>query len=363
MLTIGVDSHKGSYTAVAIDPVGAEQSSLRVSNTPAGRGELVSWVKSLQPRSSERQWGIEGSGTYGLPLAQQLSEAGDTVFEVPGLATSRERSGGLGVRRQKNDYSDAHAIARVALWDSARLPRVFPAGEGQQCKLLTEHRDNLVLQRTRVLNQLHAHTALMDGPALPGVSASRGRRMVTHLAAEPCKGNDPLQVSRAHIIQQLAQLVLTYDDMIRQITDQLGLLANVAAPALVALRGAGALTAAKIIGEAGDVRRFATPARFASYAGVAPLEASSGDRCRHRLSRRGNRQLNRAIHMIAVTQRRWDPRAKEYLERKLEEGKTRKEALRSLKRHLANVVFRLLQPPAQRCRRKLPPLDIEAFSL
>jgi transposase len=347
MLTIGVDSHKGSYTAVAIDSVAAEQSSVRVSNTRAGRDELVSWAKSLEPRSSERQWGIEGSGTYGWPLAQQLTEAGDSVFEVPGLATSRERSGGLGVRRQKNDYSDALAIARVALRDSLRLPRVFPAGEGQQCKLLTEHRDNLVLQRTRILNQLQAHIALVDGFALPGVSANRGRRTVTRLAAGHCKGNDPLQATRAQIIQQLAQLILTYDDMIRQITDQLGVLANVAAPALVALRGAGALTAAKIIGEAGDVRRFATTARFASYAGVAPLEASSGDRCRHRLSRRGNRQLNRAIHMIAVTQRRWDPRAKEYLQRKLAEGKTRKEALRSLKRHLANVVFRMLQDAAQ----------------
>jgi len=351
MLTIGVDSHKGSYTAVAVDSVASERAAMRVANTPAGRAELLAWATVLEPQAGARQWGIEGSGMYGRPLAESLGGAGETVFEVPGLATSRERSGALGARRQKNDHSDALAVARITLRDSSRLPRVFQGGEPNRCKLLTEHRDNLVLQRTRLLNQLHAHIALIDEAAMPGVSANRARRTIAAWAAGGLKITDPLRSTQAQIVQQLAQLVVTYDRMIQQLTDQLAALAAAAAPALVSMRGVGALTAAKIIGEAGDVRRFATPARFASYAGVAPLETSSGERCRHRLSRRGNRQLNRAIHMIAVTQRRWEPRAQEYLQRKLLEGKTRKEALRSLKRHLANVVFRLIKEAARAAAR------------
>jgi transposase len=171
--------------------------------------------------------------------------------------------------------------------------------------------------------------------------------MLQQWASEVAQVSDPLEQVHRQVIQQLSKLILTYDEMIRQLSRELTGLARKAAPTLVDLCGVGALTAARILGEVGEIRRFASDSKFASYCGVAPIQASSGDRVRHRLSRRGNRQLNYALQTIAVTKRRWDPRARAFLDRKAAEGKTRREALSCLKRHLANVVFRLLTESAR----------------
>lgn len=344
MLTIGVDSHKHSLTAVAIDSTGREVGALHVPSTPKGRDDLLEWAQSL--RAEARQWGIEGSGMYGRPLAQQLTRAGEAVHEVSGLATSRERRAGVGVHRQKTDTSDALAVARITLREHTRLPKIFPAGITHRCKLLTEHRDNLVLQRTRLMNQLHAHVSLLNPLQMPGIRCAQGRDVLSAWAEELVPSTDPLLRTQGQIVQQIARLILVYDEMIKQLTLELTDLAKKAVPSLLALQGLGALTAAKILGEVGDIRRFPSRSKFASYCGVAPVEASSGERVRHRLSRRGNRKLNSALHTIATTQRRWDPRARDYLERKISEGKTRKEALRCLKRHLANVIYNMLRDAA-----------------
>lgn len=340
MLTIGVDSHKNSLMAVAIDSLGRELGVQQVPSTPAGRTQLLHWSRALS--DSERQWGVEGSGMYGRLLAQHLAQAEEDVYEVSGLATSRERRGGIGVRRQKTDASDALAVARVTLRERDRLPRIHPDGLAHQCKLLTEHRDNLVIQRTKLMNQLHAHVALLDEVKMPKIHCAQGRATLRCWAEEGLPSSDPLVHLQGQIVQQLARLILVYDEMVRDLTGKLERLAKEAAPSLLTLNGAAALITAKVLGEVGDVRRFASAAKFASYCGVAPVEASSGERVRHRLSRRGNRQLNSALHMVAIVQRHWDPRAQAYLERKITEGKTKKEALRCLKRHLANTVFRLL---------------------
>lgn len=341
MLTIGVDSHKRSLTAVAVDSMGRQQATTQVPTTCSGRAYLLDWAEALREGAPLR-WGIEGSGTYGRPLAQQLARRGQDVLEVPGIATSRERKAALGVHRQKMDTSDALAIARVALREGDRLPRVFPDGVAQRCKVLSEHRDNLVVQRTRLMNQLHAQVSFLDPARMPPISATRGRAVLEQWASMTPSATDPLEQIHLQVVRQLAGLILTYDEMIRQTGCELVRLVTEATPLLVALRGSGALTAARILGEVGDVRRFASAAKFAAYCGAAPIQASSGERVRHRLSRRGNRQLNYSLHTIAVTQRRWDPRAQQYLERKIAEGKSRKEALRCLKRHLANVVYRIL---------------------
>jgi transposase len=345
MLTIGVDSHKRTLTAVAVDSTGRQVAAIQVLSSPRGRAQLIDWAGELGNAESTR-WGIEGTGSYGRSLAQQLSRAGGRVVEVPGIATARERRAAIGVHRQKTDSSDALAIARVAVRDQGRLPVIFPHGTAHHCKLLSEHRDNLVLQRTRLLNQLHAQVSFLDEGPVPSMSGRRGRVLLREWACEAAPSGDSLGHIHRQVIQQLSKLILTYDDLICRLGRQLTRAATEAAPALVRLCGVGALTAARILGEVGDVRRFASPAKFASYCGVAPIQASSGDRLRHRLSRRGNRRLNFSIHTIAVTQRRWDPRAKAFLERKITEGKSRKEAIRCLKRHLSNVVFRLLTESA-----------------
>lgn len=248
----------------------------------------------------------------------------------------------MGVHRQKTDASDALAVARVTLRECTRLPRIFPDGLAQGCKLLTEHRDNLVVQRTKLMNQLHAHVALLDHVQMPKIHCAQGRDTLRRWADEGLPSSDPLVHLQGQVVQQLARLILTYDEVIRDLKRELEQLAVRSAPSLLALNGAAALITAKIAGEVGDIRRFSSAAKFASYCGVAPVEASSGERVRHRLSSRGNRKLNSALHMIAIVQRHWDPRAQSYIDRKLAEGKTRKEALRCLKRHLANTVFRLL---------------------
>lgn len=344
MLTIGVDSHKRTYVAAAVDAAGRPIASLVVDTTAAGRTTLVQWALRLaDPDGPSCLWGIEGSGSYGRPLAQQLARCGYTVFEVPGLATSHQRTHSPGQQRTKTDLTDALAIARVVLRDSTHLSAIIPADRAYQCKLLTEHRDNLVLERTRALNQLQMHLTAFETIHVPRLNCHCSRRMIAAWAATRIETTGPVHAIHAQIIQQLASLVQQLDDWITDAARALADLVAIVAPQLVAVPGLGVLTAAKILGEVGTIQRFATPAKFAAYAGVAPLEVSSGDRRRYRLSRRGNRQLNRALHQIAVTQRRCYPEARAYLERKVATGKTKREALRGLKRHLSNVVFRLLR--------------------
>ena len=240
--------------------------------------------------------------------------------------------------------TDALAVARLTARDAAALGPVRGDGLPQQLKVLTEHRDNLLLQRTRVLNQLHAHLAALRTVHAPAVGPLKKPSALTYWAHLELAGVDALTRHRLLIVRQLAALALTFEPLVAALDAELARLTAEAATPLVGLCGASHLTAAKILGEVGDVTRFATPAKFAAYCGVAPIEASSGPRVRHRLNRRGNRQLNRAIHTVALVQRRWEPRAKVFFARKIAEGKTKREPVRSLKRALANVIYRLLAP-------------------
>lgn len=263
---------------------------------------------------------------------------------MPATATARERRAAVGRAREKTDETDALAVARLTARDAAALPPVRGDGLPQQLKVLTEHRDNLLLQRTRVLNQRHAHLAALRTVHAPAVGPLKKAGALTYWAQLELPGVDALTRSRLLIVRQLAALALTFEPLVAALDAELARLTAEAATPLVGLCGASHLTAAKILGEVGDVARFATPAKFAAYCGVAPLAASSGPTVRHRLNRRGNRQLNRAIHTVALVQRRWEPRARAYFARKLAEGKTKREAMRSLKRALANVIYRLLAP-------------------
>jgi transposase len=298
------------------------------------------------PHGPVAQIGLEGTGTYGRQLAQDLVARGNAVFEVPGASTARERARSRGRSREKTDATDALAIARVVLRDHEHLPRIGEEGVGLQCHLLTEHRQNLLQERGRLVNQLYAHIDGTGEELRPMFRSRNNRRHLRALATIALDGLAPIPQLRHSIIKQLAGLVLALDDAIASLTRQLEALAPRIAPHLLAIPGCAALTATKIIGEAGHADRFATAARFGAYAGAAPIETSSGVNTRHRLSRRGNRQLNCALHIIAVTQRRWHAIGQTFLAKKSDEGKTRKAALRSLKRQLANVVFRALKHDA-----------------
>jgi transposase len=348
MCIIGVDSHKRSWVAVAVDGSGRVVGEYRGDADATTAADMLRWATELPRVTDSPRWGIEGAMHFGRCLAHAVLAAGMMVVEVPGGATAGERRRSRGRASEKSDVTDALAIAQVTLRDFDQLPPIVRDGEVDRCRALSEHRDNVVLARTAALNQLYAHQGHTDPTATRPFQGRRNRDWLARLAAdERPVAVDALTAARLQIQQQLAQVVALYDSQIAALDRELAALATQLAPTLLSMHGVGPISAAEIAGIVGHVRRFPTSARFAAYAGVAPIEASSGDRRRHRLSRRGNRQLNRTIHTIAVVQRRDYPPAQAYLARKLAEGKSRREALRSLKRQLANVVYRRLQIDAK----------------
>jgi transposase len=328
MTAIGIDTHKASLAACAIDQRGTALAELTFPNTRAGHRALAAWVTQLDPAA---RVGIEGSATYGAALARHLAAAAIEVREVPPQLTRRER---IRTRRAgKSDPADALAIARVVLAEPA-LPPVRTADASRELQLLVEAREDLVAEMTRVRNRLHADLLVL-APGRQGRLV--GPRALARLARQlgRCRG---LQAELARDrLAALRRLAAEVDRLEARIA------ARVAGHRLLALPGIGSLTAAKLIGEVGDVRRLRDDNAFAALAGVAPIPASSGQVQRMRLNRGGNRQLNRALYHIALVQLRHHPPARAFVARKRSEGKSQREAIRSLKRHLARVVFRALR--------------------
>jgi transposase len=335
MIVIGVDVHKRSLTAVAVDEVGrtlAEQ-------TTAGGDELLAWSASL---SSERLWALEDCRQLTRALERQLLAAGESLVRVPPKLMAPQRRAGR--VRGKSDPIDALAVARAALREP-RLDRPRPGEQAlRQLKLLVDHRDDLVDERRRAQQRLRWHLHELD-PTLTVPPGALDRAVwLERLARRFARHEQTVQVRIARELvgrcRGLTRTILALDRELEQRTSE-------TAPALRALPGCGAISAAKLLGEIGPIDRFDNDGQFARHAGVAPLEASSGKHRRHRLDRGGNRQLNCALHRIAITQARVHPPARVYLERKRGEGKSRREAIRCLKRQLARTVYTTLknEPP------------------
>lgn len=332
MTAIGVDTHKASLAACAVDERGAALAEMTFANHRAGHAALAAWATGLDPAAVI---GIEGSATYGAALARFLDAAGQAVREVPPHLTRRER---IGTRRPgKSDPGDALAIERVTLREPS-LPPVRRADATRELQLLVEAREDLVAEMTRTRNRLHADLLVL----LPGTTGSLvGPRALSTLARRlrRCSG---LQAELARQrLRDLRRLTAAADRLETRIATR------VAGHPLLEIPGVGALIAAKLLGEVGDVGRFRSDDAFAALAGVAPIPASSGQVQRMRLNRGGNRQLNRALYLAALVQLRHHPPAQAFVARKRAEGKSRREAIRCLKRHLARVVFRAMQLGAE----------------
>ena len=332
MVTIGVDTHTATLAASAVDAAGRELAARSFANDQRGHRSLLRWAQALGP---ERRFGIEGSGSYGAALSRLLSAAGESPVEVPAILTQRERRHLH--RAGKSDPGDALAIARVALREQ-RLGPVQTAGTAEDLKLLVDARDHRIWERTRAANHLHAYLVVLE----PGAAAKIGNlREAGHLAAagrlikRTSGTRAELARSEWARFRRLTSEVIELERRIRAVVRFSG-------SSLPAIRGVAAITAAKLLGETGDPTRLRSSPAFAALSGTAPIPASSGKTSRHRLNRGGNRQLNRALHAIAVVQARTDPRAQAYVTRRMAEGKSRLEALRCLKRHLADVVFRTM---------------------
>jgi transposase len=332
-VVIGVDPHKASHTAVAIDEAEDEISSVKVSATRRQVEQLVRWAEPFE----KRRWAIESAGGMGYLLAQQLVARGEEVLDVPATLASRIRVLATG-RSNKNDPNDAHSIAVAAL-RARSLRSVEPAEHSQVLRLLAKRNVDLGSHRTRVVCRLHALLAeLAPGGIAKEMYVSDGERFLANITPE-----NPTEQVRHDLALELLDDVRRLDEQTKESHRKIRIAIKASGTSLTEIYGVGPIIAAQLIGYAGDVRRFANRDAFASYNGTAPVEFASGGRVVHRVSQRANRQLNHALHMAVVTQIR-NPATigRIYFERKVAEGKTKKEALRSLKRQISNAVYRPL---------------------
>jgi transposase len=330
---IGVDPHKVSVAVAAIEEVTGElleRASFPQDST--GLRRLERWAK----RFPQRRWAVENAGGLGRHLAVRLAAAGESVVDVAPKLSARVRVLSTGNAR-KNDGLDALATA-LAASRNERLAAVDPEAASEVLRLLSERREDLVAERTRALNRLHALLRdLLPGGVAGTLSADRAARILGGIRPRGASAR-----LRRRLASEVLRDVRTLDRKIADLNGRIEAEVEASGTALTEMFGIGPILAARIIGTVGDVARFPTKAHFASYAGAAPLEASSGEVVRHRLSLAGNRKLNYALHMVAVCQARSDARGGTYYRKKVAEGKSRKEALRCLKRRVCDAVFRSL---------------------
>jgi transposase len=331
MAIIGIDTHKGTLAACAVDPLGAVVAERTFACDPEGLAKLVRWARRL---AADGRIGVEGSASYGAPIARMLIAAGLHVREVPPHLSRSER--GRTRRAGKSDPGDALAIARVTLREEA-LPPVRLDDRTEELGLLVDARDELVQAQTRARNRLHAHLVVL----LPGYGRTAAQLVKSRQLDAIEALLAPLTGTRAVLACALLEDVRSLGRRATELQQRIAAL--VGDHPVLELPGVGVITAAWLIAEVGDVDRFGSPAAFAMLAGVAPIPASSGQSQRMRLNRGGNRRLNRALYTIALVQAWHHPPARAYMARKRSEGMSWKEALRCLKHRIARPVFRLLQ--------------------
>src|SRR5688572_13317502 len=340
MIVIGADTHKVTHTVGAVsEATGRVVDDLTVRAKRRSFDDLLLWARGLE--DPDRVWAIEDCRHVSGALERFLLARGERVVRVPPKLMAGARTSGR--ERGKSDPIDAVAIASAAIREGLdTLPVAQLAGPELDVRLLVDHRERLVAQRTALINDLRwgLHD-LWPEFEIPE-RALTGPRWQERVAGRLARAD---QTTRVRIARDELRRIRELTRAINALERELAPLVTALAPRLLAEQGCGVLTAAKLIGEVAGVERFATDAKLARTAGSAPIPASSGRTDRHRLDRGGNRQLNCALHRLAISKARLDPDTAAYLARKQAEGKTRREALRCLKRHLARRVFKLLQPP------------------
>ena len=338
MFMIGIDPHKRSHTAAVVDRDEAVIDTIRVDADRHQRQKLLEWAARFSPRT----WAVEGATGMGAMLAQQLVAAGEHVVDVPPKLSSRVRLLERG-RIDKTDPNDARSAAIVA-WHTPALNVVTGLDEHRVVLRLLADRDHQITAvRTGTICRLHALLCLL-------VEGGTGRLLTVTKANEllACvRVEDPVTTERVTMANELIEMVKALDTARAENRRRTALEVARCVTSITRIHGIGPVTAAIIIGRVGDVRRFPTAGHFARHNGTAPIEASSGPRARHRLNPRGDRQLNHAIHMAAVTQVAHDTPGRVYYLRKQAEGKTRKEAMRALKRSISDAVYRHLVADTQ----------------
>lgn len=335
MIILGIDAHKRTHTVVGVDELGRQLATkTTTSTTTADHLALLRWAEALDG-GQEREWAVEDCRHLSRRLEADLLAAGERIKRVPPklMAHARDSARTYG----KSDPIDALAVARAVL-RHPDLPVAQLDGPTRELRLLVDHREDLVAERTRCINRLRWHLHELDPTWDPTARSLTSYRNIDAVAARLAGLEGMVARIASEIAGQIRQLTVQERGLEREITVRV----TVTAPVLLALVGVGALTAAKIVAEVADIRRFRSKDAFARHNGTAPLLVWSGNRERHRLARTGNRQLNAAIHRIAITQGRCHPAARVYLDRRATMGNTPSEARRALKRHLSDTVYRAL---------------------
>ena len=338
MTMIGIDPHKATHTAVAVDDneVVLDEFKLRASMVQVDR--LRDWAASFE----KREWAVESANGLGYLLAQQLVAAGETVFDVPPVRASRVRVLGSG-RSQKNDPNDARSVAIAAL-RSDRLAQVRADDHTRVLRLLAKRHRDMARLRNKHCTRLHALLLELTAGGI-------GSEMTVNKAKQLLEGvvvDGEVTRHRVLIASELVDDIARLDTALKASKKRVTAAVVASATTLTEICGIGPICAAIIIGFTGDVTRFPTKGHFATYNATAPIEASSGPRAKHRLNPRGNRKLNHAIHIAAVCQLRYDTEGRTYYDRKIAEGKSSKDAIRALKRRISDRVYRHLTADTHR---------------
>lgn len=331
---MGCDPHLDSFTAAVLDTAGRQVDVVARSNSPAGWADALGVAR----RHGVTAVGIEAASGYGLHLAKAFTRAGIPVMEIPTRLTAqgRQRDGGA-----KTDRGDARVVARAVL--AGEGSRWVDAPAAEALRVLTHRRRALVQAQTREVNQLRALLTEVDPPRAARLGRLRSTKAFTALTQVRYRG-DPHRDTVAQLIRDAAAGCRRRLHQIRQLHKRIAqVLPPVGHKLIASTDGLGVIGAATICAEMAGTDGFATDAKFANWAGAAPLEASSGRHQRHRLNRGGNRHVNAVLHTIIVSQRRHRGQAHTYITRRRTEGKTEREAIRALKRHLARTIWKTLQ--------------------
>jgi transposase len=336
-VVIGVDPHKLSATIEVVDQREHLLARGRFATDRRGYAAMVKYVRGW-PR---RTWAVEGANGAGRPLAQRLLADGEQVVDVPAKLAARVRLFDTGHNR-KTDAHDAHSIAMVAV--RTRGLRVLQVdAELEALRMLVDRREALSRRRVQTVDRLQALLAeLLPGQAKKDLTTGQAKTMLASVRPRDIAGKTRRRIA----VEELAELVAVEAKM-KKATAELKAMVLARGSHLMDLRGVGPVVAARVLADVGDVARFADRNRFASWTGTAPLDASSGEQTRHRLSRAGNRRVNHMIHIAAISQIRLDSEGRAYYRRKRAEGKRPLEAIRCLKRRISDAIFRQLVADAQ----------------
>jgi transposase len=339
--TIGIDPHKATHTAVAIDQFEMVVGEITVPADRSQTKKLMDWAETVNGDRS-RVWAVESAGGLGYLLSQQLVAHGEHVLDVPAVLASRVRVLSSG-KSDKNDLNDARSVAIAALRQPA-LAMVRRENHAQVLRMLAKRHLELTSLRTQAVCRLHSVLALLKpGGMTRRLSAAKASRMLQGMRTLDTVGEQRRAIAKSHLadIRRLDRDIKATKVLIQRAVTASG-------TTVTDVYGVGPIVASFLIGYTGDPTRFATADHYAAYNGTAPIEVSSGGKTRHRLSLRGNRKLNHAIHMAAVTQIRFETPGRAFYDKKRTEGKTKKEALRSLKRRVSDAVYQRLVAEQQR---------------